>query len=137
MPSTRLTRVRAAIAVALAALVAVAVAPAASAHTELTESTPSDGQTVALLDEVSLTFSSPLLDIGSEPQHRRCRGCRSRAGAHVPRHDHHFRARRREPPRGRRPVGVAHRRRGRPSHRGRHRLHVRPRGGRCDGHRHR
>ncbi|MFV0286654.1 MAG: copper resistance protein CopC [Demequina sp.] len=66
MPLTRLTRVRAAIAVALAALVAVAVAPAASAHTELTESTPSDGQTVALLDEVSLTFSSPLLDIGSE-----------------------------------------------------------------------
>jgi methionine-rich copper-binding protein CopC len=41
------------------------IATAAVAHTALTASTPSDGQTVAELDRVSLEFSGELLDIGA------------------------------------------------------------------------
>ena len=51
----------------LAVLVgAVIVAPPASAHTELIESTPTDGEALEALPLVALTFSGTVLDVGSE-----------------------------------------------------------------------
>ncbi len=54
-------------AAALVALVAAAVvAPPAAAHTSLVGSNPEDGATVETLDEVSLSFTEQLLEIGNE-----------------------------------------------------------------------
>lgn len=59
-------RSRALAATIVGLILAVVAAPAASAHTDLTSSTPAEGATVGQLDEVSLTFTSTLLDIGAE-----------------------------------------------------------------------
>ncbi|WP_159449622.1 copper resistance CopC family protein [Demequina sp. NBRC 110057] len=66
MQSPVLARSRALVVLALAAIAAVMIAPAASAHTDLKESNPAEGASVTLLDEVSLTFTSDLLEIGNE-----------------------------------------------------------------------
>lgn len=54
-----------ALGVAVIATAALAATPAA-AHTELRGSSPEEGATVEMLDEVRLEFSSALLDIGAE-----------------------------------------------------------------------
>ncbi|WP_159449206.1 copper resistance CopC family protein [Demequina sp. NBRC 110055] len=66
MPVAARFRLSLALAAAIAIVFAVVPATAAHAHTDLRSSTPAEGDSVATLDEVSLQFTSSLLDIGTE-----------------------------------------------------------------------
>ncbi|WP_159449373.1 copper resistance CopC family protein [Demequina sp. NBRC 110051] len=66
MPATARPSVVVALAALVALITALVPATAAYAHTDLRSSTPAEGDSVATLDEVSLQFTSTLLDIGTE-----------------------------------------------------------------------
>ena len=66
MPATARPSVVVALAALVALVIALVPATAANAHTDLRSSTPAEGDSVATLDEVSLQFTSTLLDIGAE-----------------------------------------------------------------------
>ncbi|WP_297083691.1 copper resistance CopC family protein [uncultured Demequina sp.] len=54
------------VSLAVAVTAVVALGPAATAHTELRSTTPGEGETVEALSDVTLDFSSGLLEIGAE-----------------------------------------------------------------------